>query len=796
MTGALRPDAIDLLRLQREETYIVLRRWFALGRSFLSAGELRREFAALGRPQEPGDALAELVGRLDRGAFREPWAYLALRERVGAWRYLRLHLERKEAEEIGVGEFLRFEEHLVDPALDAERALEIDFAPFNREFPRLKERRSIGNGVLFLNRHLAGRMFARPAEGEKRLLEFLSAHAIDGQPLLIDAVLRDAATLRLALHEALRRLASLADDTPWQACEERLRPLGLCRGWGDCARSAAETINLLVDILEAPSPDALESFLARIPMISRLLVISPHGYFGQDNVLGLPDTGGQVVYILDQVRALEYEMRVRLARQGLAIAPKVLIVTRLIPEARGTTVDQRLEKVIGCDNTWILRVPFHEADGAIVRQWISRFEIWPYLERFAAEVEAAALAELGGKPDLVIGNYSDGSLVATLLCERLGVTQCNIAHALEKTKYAHSDLRWKELDAQYHFACQYTADLIAMNSADFIITSTYQEIAGTDAAAGQYDSYRSFSLPGLYRVLDGIDPFDPKFNVVSPGASSDIYFPWSDAARRHDEMLAPAIEALVYGAPEFGRSRGHLVERRPLLFTMARLDPIKNIAGLVESYARSPRLRAAADLLVVGGHVEVQSSEDYEEREQIARLHALIDEHRLESCVRWVGTRLDRVLAGGLYRHIADLRGAFVQPALFEAFGLTLIEAMASGLPVFATCHGGPSEIVRDGVSGFQIDPYDGAAMAERIAEFLERAAADPAHWMAVSRGALARVDERYTWRKYAERMMTLSRIYGFWKFASNLEREETRRYLHMFRHLQFKPLAAAVHGA
>ena len=141
MTGALRPDAIDLLRLQRDETYIVLRRWFALGKAFLSAGELRREFAALGRPQEQGDALAELVGRLDRGAFREPWAYLALRERVGAWRYLRLHLERKEAEEIGVGEFLRFEERLVDPALDVERALEIDFAPFNREFPRLKERR-------------------------------------------------------------------------------------------------------------------------------------------------------------------------------------------------------------------------------------------------------------------------------------------------------------------------------------------------------------------------------------------------------------------------------------------------------------------------------------------------------------------------------------------------------------------------------------------------------------------------------------------------------------------------------
>ena len=56
--------------------------------------------------------------------------------------------------------------------------------------------------------------------------------------------------------------------------------------------------------------------------------------------------------------------------------------------------------------------------------------------------------------------------------------QCNIAHALEKTKYPDSDLHWRLMDPKYHFGCQFTADLIAMNHADFIITSTYQEIAG------------------------------------------------------------------------------------------------------------------------------------------------------------------------------------------------------------------------------------------------------------------------------------------------------------------------------
>lgn len=57
--------------------------------------------------------------------------------------------------------------------------------------------------------------------------------------------------------------------------------------------------------------------------------------------------------------------------------------------------------------------------------------------------------------------------------------QCTIAHALEKTKYPDSDIYWKNFDDKYHFSCQFTADLIAMNNADFIITSTYQEIAGS-----------------------------------------------------------------------------------------------------------------------------------------------------------------------------------------------------------------------------------------------------------------------------------------------------------------------------
>lgn len=782
----------------RDPVHAYLRLCFSENRPLLLQSDLCRLLATLaaesGVPLDD-TPLQQAVRHFQEGVFQSPWAYFSLREGPGRSRYLRMHQDRIEPERVSVSDFLCFREQLVGPVDDCSNVLEIDFEPFGRHLPRLTETRSIGQGVLHLNRHLASAMFTQPAKGHARLLNFLRMHSIAGQQLMLAPHIDEVTELQQALREALQKLDTLDPATPWSEFAGALGRLGFNPGWGATAERTSETMGMLVDILEAPSPAVLEAFLARIPMISRLLIVSPHGYFGQDNVLGRPDTGGQVVYILDQVRALELEMRERMAIQGVQVDPQIVVVTRLIPDADGTTCNVPLERIQGTDHAVIVRVPFHHPGGEIVQQWISRFEIWPYLETFAHQAEREVLVQLGGRPDLIIGNYSDGNLVASLLSARLGVTQCNIAHALEQNKYLHSALYWQVNDATYHFGCQYTADLIGMNHADFIITSTYQEIAGTAHGIGQYESYRAFTLPGLYRVVNGIDLFDPKFNIVSPGADAEVYFPYTERERRLNS-LTPEIERLLYAADPGVPHRGRFDDpARPLLFTMARLDRIKNLSGLTEWFGASERLAEAANLLVIGGHVDAADSNDEEEKSEIARMHALMDQYRLDGRMRWLGTRLDKSLTGELYRHVADGRGVFVQPALFEAFGLTLIEAMASGLPVFATRYGGPLEIIQHGVSGFQIDPNEGGAAAEAIADFLQQCADDPDRWQRISAAALARVAARYTWKLYAERMMTLSRIYGFWKFVSNLERDESSRYLEMFHHLQFRPLARAVGG-
>ncbi len=789
---------LELFNTAKDQLFDLLHHYMQMNKPFLLHSELWDQYQLACEQRQNTEhaclpALTTALGHAQEAAIGKPYVYLMLRPRIAQWRYFRFQVDARRFDEITVSEYLSFKEQLVGGAQAANNwLLEVDLGPFNREFPKLRESRSIGKGVEFLNRRLSSQLFQEIRNGDRKLLEFLRVHQVQGQQLMLSTRVETVTDLQRILHRAEDYLATQAAEATWAQVGPELQRLGLEPGWGRTARQMRDNLLLLADILEAPDPGNVEKFLGQLPMIFKLAILSPHGYFGQANVLGLPDTGGQVVYILDQVRALEKEMRTRIYEQGLDIEPQILVITRLIPEAGNTTCNQRTERIIGTEHASILRVPFRAANGEIIPRWISRFEIWPYLETFAREAGREMLAEFGGRPDLIIGNYSDGNLVATLLAQQLKVTQCTIAHALEKAKYLYSDLYWKDNDAQYHFACQFTADLIAMNASDFIITSTYQEIAGKSDIIGQYESYSAFTMPGLYRVVNGIDVHDPKFNIVSPGADAEVYFPYSQRDRRL-HSLRQQIDELLHG-PGLADTRGGFSDpHKPLLFTMARLDRIKNMTGLVQWFGEHSQLRQHANLLVIAGHVDEGKSGDKEEVEQIRHMHHLMHHYELDGQVRWVGRQLDKSLCGELYRVVADKGGAFVQPALFEAFGLTVIEAMVSGLPTFATCYGGPLEIIEHGVSGFHIDPNHGNTAADIINDFIGRCAQSPQHWREISDGAIARVRTRYTWQLYAQRMMTLSRIYGFWKYVTNLERDETRRYLEMFYGLQYRSLAERV---
>ncbi|KAG8089163.1 hypothetical protein GUJ93_ZPchr0011g28713 [Zizania palustris] len=98
------------------------------------------------------------------------------------------------------------------------------------------------------------------------------------------------------------------------------------------------------------------------------------------------------------------------------------MVTRLILDVKGTSCNQWLERISGTYHAYILRVPFRNENGRL-REWISRFDMWSYLDNFVENVGGEIAIELRGTPNFIIGNYSDGNHVTSLLSYKMGITQ-------------------------------------------------------------------------------------------------------------------------------------------------------------------------------------------------------------------------------------------------------------------------------------------------------------------------------------------------------------------------------------
>jgi UDP-glucose:tetrahydrobiopterin glucosyltransferase len=69
---------------------------------------------------------------------------------------------------------------------------------------------------------------------------------------------------------------------------------------------------------------------------------------------------------------------------------------------------------------------------------------------------------------------------------------------------------------------------------------------------------------------------------------------------------------------------------------------------------------------------------------------------------------------------VGDCRALLMTPRWVEAFGNVAIEALACGVPVISYARGGPTEIVRDGKTGFLVEPDSVAGLVAAIGKLGE----------------------------------------------------------------------------
>ena len=155
-----------------------------------------------------------------------------------------------------------------------------------------------------------------------------------------------------------------------------------------------------------------------------------------------------------------------------------------------------------------------------------------------------------------------------------------------------------------------------------------------------------------------------------------------------------------------------------MILALQRPDERKNLETLIRAYGESEALQELANLVLLVG-----TRDDVEDGAEGAAQGPPTDaaSHRSLRSLRVGGLSEAAHLrrCAEIYRLAAARRGVFVNPALTEPFGLTLIEAAASGLPIVATNDGGPQEIIRICNNGVLIDPLDAEAMAESLFEVI-----------------------------------------------------------------------------
>jgi sucrose-phosphate synthase len=264
-----------------------------------------------------------------------------------------------------------------------------------------------------------------------------------------------------------------------------------------------------------------------------------------------------------------------------------------------------------------------------------------------------------------------------------------------------------------------------LKNADLIVSSTHHEINE------QYGQYKNNDIP--------------KFRVIPPGLDIDTFYPFyhdilSDTEK--DEARKFAHASLLEELNRFFMHRD-----RPLILSLCRPDKRKNIAGLITAYGEDLELQSMANLAVFAGIRKDISKMEDNERNVLTEILLLMDKYDLYGKIAIPKKHDFEYEVPELYRIAAEKRGVFVNSALTEPFGITLIEAAACGLPVIAPKDGGPLDIINNCECGLLVDTTDVKELATAIKQII----ADSEKWKQYSRAGIMNIRKYYTWETHAK---------------------------------------------
>ncbi|MBI2032423.1 MAG: glycosyltransferase [Candidatus Levybacteria bacterium] len=306
--------------------------------------------------------------------------------------------------------------------------------------------------------------------------------------------------------------------------------------------------------------------------------------------------------------------------------------------------------------------------------------------------------------DIIHSHYWDGGYAGNLLSKMLDVPHVHTPHSLGKLKkvemMAVEELPLQRLKPMYRYHVRIAIEQQIINKADAVVV-----ICETSR------------IQILQHYLIEFE----KLQVIYPGIETDVFKPQKNGEDKRIKLEPNSI------------------------LTVSRLVPAKGIDRLIDALALLKN-KTPFHLYIGGDTLEYGKSD--EEVQAGKQIQAQIKKYKLEKLVTFLGMLPHDTVLPAYYR-AADV---FVLPARYEPFGLTTLEAMASGTASIVSNVAGSREVIIDGLNGFLVDTHDRKKLAEYVSNLLKDAKLNKK----VSQNAAFTVQEHYSWDKIVEQFIKL----------------------------------------
>lgn len=305
--------------------------------------------------------------------------------------------------------------------------------------------------------------------------------------------------------------------------------------------------------------------------------------------------------------------------------------------------------------------------------------------------------------DLFHGHYVDAGIVTIDLEKIFHKPAFFTAHSLGAWKRERMDGDPQEMELQYHFNHRISEEKRILNT---------------------LSGHTVTSLLQLERLRELYDYQGDNVEIIPPGVNIHKFKP-----------LAPGETPRKTGLPE------------KYIFCLSRVDSNKGYDLLLNAFARVCEEMDDIYLVTGGGSAHPQPRE----QEVLDMMHRIMKEKGIEDKIVFVG-HVEEKLMVSYYQNACF----FVMPSIFEPFGMTAQEAMASGIPVIASRFGGIKTVLTHEKDGLLIDPKNEDEFAGTMIRLLE----DKAYRDQLGNAASILIRRNFSWEAMADRHLAFYNKY------------------------------------